>query len=52
MTTAQERVDCEQAALLSFESALRESRVEVESSREAARREGILDQHAAERTHR
>ena len=44
MTTAQELVDYEQAALSSFESAIRESRVEEELSREVARLEGKLEQ--------
>src|SRR5258706_285008 len=44
MTTAQELVDYEQAALSSFESALRESRAGEQLSREAARLEGKLEQ--------
>ena len=44
MTTAQELVDYEQAALTSFESAIRESCAEEQLSREVARLEGKLEQ--------
>ena len=44
MTTTQELVDYEQAALSSFESAIRESRAEEQLNREVARLEGKLEQ--------
>ena len=44
MTTTQELVGYEQAALASFESAIRHSRAEQEFSREVARLEGKLEQ--------
>lgn len=44
MTTTQELVGYERAALASFESAIRESRAEEEFNREVARLEGKLEQ--------
>ena len=44
MTTAQELVDYEQAALTSFESAIRESSAEAQLNREVARLEGKFEQ--------
>ena len=44
MTTAQELVDYERAALVSFESALREPHAEARLHREVARLEGKLEQ--------
>lgn len=44
MTTAQELVDYEQAALTSFDSAMREPRAEEQLNLEVARLEGKLEQ--------